>query len=126
MMDYAEKREICPSAKMASDLMLVHPNEWLKMMRREQDKRCFDSRAFPNIDWDLSVYACCNIVRGGGGGVLTGNYLEVPLEKIIDLRNNSPFCTHCIENSVHRYDYGLFTDYASKLIYDAHGLPSSI
>ncbi|MDR2098046.1 MAG: hypothetical protein LBP37_05960, partial [Spirochaetaceae bacterium] len=31
MMDYAEKREICPSAKMASDLMLVHPNEWLKM-----------------------------------------------------------------------------------------------
>lgn len=67
ILDYAEGREICPSAKKASDLMLMHPNEWLKIMKEEHNKRCLDSRAFPNIGWDLSVYACCNIVRGGGG-----------------------------------------------------------
>ncbi|MDR2659653.1 MAG: hypothetical protein LBC27_06660 [Spirochaetaceae bacterium] len=69
ILDYAEGNEICPAAKKASDLMLVHPNKWLELMRKEQNKRCFNYRAFPNIGWDGAVYACCNISRGGGGGL---------------------------------------------------------
>jgi hypothetical protein len=110
-------------AKQTIDMTIVDFNEIIAEARNEHEKRCVMARAFPSINWDMSVFCCSNYSREK----LAKNYLDISLQELIALHNNSQFCQKCIDRSLHRYPhYTKFNDYKNKLIYEAAGLASRL
>jgi MoaA/NifB/PqqE/SkfB family radical SAM enzyme len=123
MMDYLENKELCKEVLASKDLMIIGIDDLLKDREKEKTMRCNISRSFPNIGWDMSVMTCCNYSKEK----LADNYLEAPLNEIIDRHNTSSFCAKCINHALHRWEH---LDYYQKrlddLIYQDCKLPSYI
>jgi MoaA/NifB/PqqE/SkfB family radical SAM enzyme len=119
VMDYIEKKPLGEGAAKAKDMMVLGLDEMMDFFRTENKKTCSMIYAFPNINWDMSVLTCCNYPYD----VLAPNYLETPMDKLIELRNGAALCHKCVDYSLHRYFTGpAFMDYVDKLIYEKNGI----
>jgi MoaA/NifB/PqqE/SkfB family radical SAM enzyme len=111
-MYYAENIPLPDPAKKAMDLMPVSMEDMLTAAKNEHDKPCTSSAGFPNINWDLSVLTCCNFNQDK----LANNYLDMTMDELIKLKNNSPLCGKCIDHSIHRYyKLGYTSEYIKNL-----------
>jgi MoaA/NifB/PqqE/SkfB family radical SAM enzyme len=116
MMDYIEKKPLSPEVRKAMDLMPVGPDEMLLALKKEHDKPCYIRLGVPTINWDMSVLTC----PGNAVEILAPNYLDIPLEEIIEKRNRSLLCDKCVEYSLHRHFTGRpHVEYIKKLLKDA-------
>jgi len=112
-LDYVEKKTLPDGVKKAIDLMHISLDEMLATAKSEHHKSCLLKRCVPVINWDLKVFACCNYVQDA---VLAPNYLDITLDKIIELRNNCTLCRKCQGHSLHRYFNPLYYyDFTSGL-----------
>jgi hypothetical protein len=109
-MDYIEGKTLPASAIKAKELMLIDLEDIIEQCKTEHNKACMAARGYPNINWDLSVFTCCNLPYDK----LADNYLDISFSDMIDLRNRSPLCTKCIKYSLHRFWQ---TTYFSNMLY---------
>ena len=93
--------EIPELARTAADLLVRNVDDLLQECDSNNEKSCILTRCVPNVDWDGSVKACCNYAHG----IITEEYLKIPLEKIVELRTISDTCGICQENSLHRWNF---------------------
>jgi MoaA/NifB/PqqE/SkfB family radical SAM enzyme len=108
-MDYIEKKPLWDGARKAKEIMLVELDEVLEHCGRERQKTCLLMRAIPTINWDMSVLNCCSYPYDR----IAPNYLDITLDEIVKLRNESAFCQKCVQYALHRYwDH---SDYAAYL-----------
>ncbi|MDR1257163.1 MAG: radical SAM protein [Spirochaetaceae bacterium] len=122
-MDYIEKRPLWEGAEFAKNIMLISLDEILKHCALEHSKTCLAMRALPVINWDLSVLTCCNYSYER----LAPNYLDITIDEIINLRNNSGLCKKCIEYSLHRFwDHADYTKYLRPLLAEINKVSAAI
>jgi len=95
------------------DLMLIDLQDLLEDAKKQDDKMCLLTRVFPVINWDMSVMPCCNYSYSS----LNTNFLDTPLNELIQSRTTSNQCTECQSHSLHRYFNPVFyTDYINQII----------
>jgi|APLak6261693694_1056211.scaffolds.fasta_scaffold00261_4 wyosine [tRNA(Phe)-imidazoG37] synthetase (radical SAM superfamily) len=84
----------------ASEHLLFSLEDQLEFAKARKDSNCHIINAFPTVSWDGKVLHCCNMQKPT---VKQWAYLEHPLSEFIETRNNSSFCTTCMDNGVHRF-----------------------
>jgi hypothetical protein len=75
-------------------------DDQLAFARSRASSPCHIIQAFPTISWDGRVLHCCNMQKPYVAGV---PYLSRPLDDFISMRNESVFCTKCMDAGVHRF-----------------------
>ncbi len=75
-------------------------DEQLGFAKSKVSLPCHIIQAFPTISWDGRVLHCCNMQRPY---VTNRLFTEAPLSEFIRERNNSVFCTRCMNAGVHRF-----------------------
>jgi pyruvate-formate lyase-activating enzyme len=98
---YREGQKLPKAAKAAADLMLFDLDEGLKIAQKESKKPCDTFRCI-HINWDLTVSNCMMYYYPENNND-AGNYLEIPIEKIQRIRQNSSLCRRCLSKGMHRY-----------------------
>jgi hypothetical protein len=107
-------RPIPQSMRDAEQHLLYGLDEQLKFAVERKDKPCHIIQAFPTISWDGRLLHCCNMQAPYVGS--NAKYLDMPLGEFIAIRNESAFCTKCMNAGVHR-----FFDVNIKLVETAQG-----
>ena len=72
----------------------------LELAKCSAARPCLCQRIFPIINWDLSVALCHTYYNP----VIVENYLELPLNEIINIRLNQSQCRFCQNYGLHRLD----------------------
>jgi len=99
-MDYCENRDIGPEAEEVLKMLPWDLDKAIGLARRDIGRPCLCQRIFPIINWDLSV-ALCHVYYSP---LVVDNYLETPLDKILELRHKHPYCKECQRHGLHRLD----------------------
>jgi MoaA/NifB/PqqE/SkfB family radical SAM enzyme len=102
--------EQLPQCTMDSLELLTMPlEEQLEKLKEQSSQVCLSRRGFPSIAWDGSVYTCSSYAKYK----IADDYLSVPLQELIERRNNCQLCKDCIKHCLHRYP--LRRDVVSKV-----------
>jgi hypothetical protein len=122
-MDFLKNIPLHDGAQKSKDLMWINLEEMLSDAKREHDKPCPQRIGFPNINWDMSVLNCCNLMQDR----LAPDFMNITFDELINLKDNSTVCRECISYSLHRYfDARKYIPYVNDLILEKCGLPSYI
>jgi hypothetical protein len=98
---YQEGKSLPPVAKKASDMLLFPLEDGLAEAKAEAHLPCDTFRCI-NINWDLSV-SNCMMYFYPTDNVAVPNYLESPLNDIMDVREDCNLCQRCMDKGIHRY-----------------------
>lgn len=98
VMAYCEGRELNCEASSTLDMLQLGIDEGLMRARLQTDLPCAEERCFP-ISWDLSVRSCGAYFWP----TVSENFLEEPLESILERRDQSGICNRCRRHALHRY-----------------------
>ena len=99
ILDYANGIALPEQMLEASKHLVFDINEQMNYARKIAHKPCHIIKVFPAITWNGEVLHCCNMTNPKVGV----NYLENSLEELIKIRNESSFCSNCMNKGVHRY-----------------------
>ncbi len=98
---YAEGTPLPPPACRARELLLVDIDEGLRRAKAEAALPC-DALRVIMINADLSV-STCMMFYDPEGNTLVKNFLDTPLETIVERRQRAPLCSRCMKHGIHRY-----------------------
>jgi MoaA/NifB/PqqE/SkfB family radical SAM enzyme len=119
-MDFVKNIPLHKGAQKSKDLMWISLEEMLADAKKDHDKSCPQKIGFPNINWDMSVLNCCNLTQDR----IAPNFINITLNELIKLKNNSEICRECISYSLHRYfDVRKYFPYLQKLLLKECNLP---
>jgi MoaA/NifB/PqqE/SkfB family radical SAM enzyme len=119
-MDFLKNIPLHDGAQKSKDLMWISLEEMLDSAQKDNAKPCPQRIGFPNINWDRSVLNCCNLTQDR----LAGDFMNITLDELIKLKNNSDFCKECISYSLHRYvDLVKYMPYVQNLLLEKCNLP---
>ena len=101
-----KKNEIIDKDKKIIDLLFVNPyeiyKEWKKISKSKKidlTSYCTKREYKTSIRVDGSVGLCCGVYNNGFKVV--DNFLDLPHEKIHELRKNNEYCGTCMEHGLH-------------------------
>jgi len=100
ILDYCRGSKIGEKQKHVVTRLCWNFDRCLYFAKRSADKPCLCQRIFPIINWDLSVALCHTYYHP----IIANNYLEIPIEEIIDLRLHQDQCRWCQQYGLHRLD----------------------
>jgi MoaA/NifB/PqqE/SkfB family radical SAM enzyme len=90
-----------PKVMREAEVNLIYGiDEQLSFAKSKVSLPCHIIQAFPTISWDGRVLHCCNMQRPY---VTSKLFTEAPLSEFIRDRNDSAFCTKCMNEGVHRF-----------------------
>jgi MoaA/NifB/PqqE/SkfB family radical SAM enzyme len=119
-LDFLKHIPLHDGAWRSKDLMWISLEEMLGNSKKDQAKPCPQRIGFPNINWDLSVLNCCNLTQDR----LAPDFMNITLDELIKLKNNSEVCRECISYSLHRYfDVRKYMPYVENLLLEKCNLP---
>ncbi len=95
---YCEGREISPEARKTLDLLVLDIDRGLERARGQAHLPCAEERCFP-IAWDLSVRSCGAYFKP----TVADNFLDSPIEEILERRERSGICARCKRHALHRF-----------------------
>ncbi len=112
---YQEGTPLPDSAEKARQAMLLELEQGLAIARQEHTLCCDAFRSI-HINPDLSVSNCMMYYYPNGNRAVH-NYLETPIDKIMNIRMNCALCRRCMRQSMHRYcgAYSTFTPDIERL-----------
>lgn len=113
VLDYLKNgKKLSGNADKAANLMLVDLDKMIAVAQAEKEKGCLLKRCVPCINWNRSVFACCNMLPYE----IFPDYLSVSLEEVIQGRNHAELCKECQKYALHRYFNPLhYADIVQKL-----------
>lgn len=98
---YAVNGKPIPATMQEASEHLIFPlDDQLAYSRTRVSSKCHITNAFPNVAFDGKVLHCCNMQKPHVGPM---SYIDQPLSDFILQRNNSSFCTNCMDSGVHRF-----------------------
>lgn len=119
-MDFLKNIPLHDGAQKSKDLMWIRLEEMLSAAQKDHAKPCPQRIGFPNINWDGSVLNCCNLTQDR----LANDFMDITLDELIKLKNNSALCKECISYSLHRYfDVRKYMPYVQDLLLEKCNLP---
>jgi hypothetical protein len=98
VMDYIEGRPLSDASKQTLDLMLMDIDEGLSRALRRRDLPCPEERCLP-INWDRKVRFCGVYYKP----YIADDFLQIPVQEILEKRHDSDFCRHCMSYGLHHY-----------------------
>lgn len=110
IMDYVDGKELSAEAKRASSMLLMGLDEGISKARERNAWPCPEERCFP-INWDCRVRYCGVFFRP----FVADNFLEIPLQEILERRRKSQLCIECKKRGLHQFT-GVYL--AEKRLYD--------
>jgi len=93
-------RKIPEVMQEAEENLVFGLEEQLQFAEGRKHKPCHILQGFPTVAWDGRVLHCCNMQTPFVGNKA---YLDTPLDEFIDVRDQSSFCTKCMNAGVHRF-----------------------
>ena len=99
ILDYANGIPLPDQMVEASKHLVFDINEQMEYAKKIAHKPCHIMKVFPAITWNGEVLHCCNMTNPKVGS----SYLENSLEELMIMRNQSSFCSDCMNKGVHRY-----------------------
>lgn len=94
-----ENKSIPPEYFKINEMLHFPLEQQLEYAYSKRGLVCPAEKAFPNIRSDGSVSLCCNMVNTK----LHDNYLEITLNDLLRLRNDSSICSKCKLHGLHRF-----------------------
>jgi pyruvate-formate lyase-activating enzyme len=101
VLNYCEGKPLPEKARQARELLLVDLDEGLARAKAEASLPC-DSLRVTLINADLSV-STCMMYFDPDGNTCTQNFLETPMDEILNQRKISVLCKRCRKQGIHRY-----------------------
>lgn len=98
---YCEGSNLPAAAQRAREMLLIDLDKGLEYAKREASLECEALRVLM-INADLSVSTCMMFYYPEGNTV-TDNFLETPLEEIINIRSRNTLCSRCKKYGIQRY-----------------------
>ena len=98
VMDYIDGKELSAEAQRTLPLLLMGLDEGIAKARKRSGMPCPEERCLP-INWDCGVRECGVFFRP----FIAGNFLETPLNEIINLKKKSQLCVECKKRGVHQF-----------------------
>ncbi|HUG70172.1 MAG TPA: hypothetical protein VMM76_20655 [Pirellulaceae bacterium] len=98
VMAYRKGEPIPKAAQDTIDMLMLPIDEGIALAEQEAHLPCAEERCVP-IAWDLSVRSCGAYFKPR----MADNFLETPLEEIIQTRIDSGICDRCKAQALHRY-----------------------
>ena len=99
ILDYANGINLPNQMSDACKDLVFDIDEQLQYAQSIAHKPCHITKVFPAITWNGEVLHCCNMTNPKVGT----NYLQNTLQELMQMRNDSSFCTNCMNKGVHRY-----------------------
>lgn len=110
--DYMEGKPLTEAATATLEMLRLPIDEAICIAYSQRENRCSFERTI-SIESDLSVKQCGLWVNQGGDDIAS-NYLQMPLEEIIEKKRQSTLCAICKEKGLHRF-CSIYTDNASDI-----------
>lgn len=98
VMDYCEGRPLSPEAERTLGMLQLGIDAGLERARGQAQLPCAEERCFP-IAWDLTVRSCGAYFWP----TVSDNFLEEPLEAVLERREQSGICSRCRKHALHRF-----------------------
>jgi hypothetical protein len=96
--EYVEGRPLSAQAQKTLPMLLMTLDEGLRRARERMALPCPEDRCFP-IDWNCAVRLCGVYFRP----FISKNFLEEPLEDILERKRGSLQCVRCRERGLHQF-----------------------
>jgi len=98
VLDYVEGRPLSEEARRTLDLLLMDIDEGLSKALLRRHQACPEERCLP-IDWDRRVRFCGVYYKP----YIAEDFLDVPVQDILDKRHDSDFCGQCMSHGLHHF-----------------------
>ncbi len=96
--DYIDGKPLSPQSLQTLDLLLMQLDEGIAKAIDRRENRCPEERCLP-ITWDQKVRFCGVYYKP----FICDNFLDIPIEKILERRNTSNFCKECKSRGLHQF-----------------------
>ncbi len=96
--DYIDGKRLSVQSLQTLDLLLMELDDGIQKALKRQENRCPEERCLP-ITWDKKVRFCGVYYNP----FICDNFLDIPIEEILQRRKKSDFCKECKKRGLHQF-----------------------